>query len=177
MATPKKSLLLTGASRGIGHATVKRFMQDGWHIITVSRQPFAKVCPWPGGDDNHIELNLADLDAVAHSVERIRSRLPDGKLHALVNNAAISPKGREGQRLGTLDTSVTDWQTVFNVNFFATIVLAQGLKDELVAAQGTIINLTSIACPRVHPFPGSAYATSKAALAALTREFASDFGR
>src|SRR5262249_40076749 len=64
-----------------------------------------------------------------------------------------------------------------NVNFFATIVLAQGLKDELVKAQGTIINVTSIAGSRVHPFAGSAYATSKAALAALTREFAGDFGR
>jgi NAD(P)-dependent dehydrogenase (short-subunit alcohol dehydrogenase family) len=177
MAGEKKSLLLTGASRGIGHATVKRFMQDGWHIITVSRQPFAKVCPWPGGDENHIELNLADLDAVGRAIPRIRSRLPDGKLHALVNNAAISPKGLGGKRLGTFESEPTLWQQVFNVNFFSTIALAQGLKDELVSAQGTIINVTSIAGSRVHPFAGSAYATSKAALAALTREFANDFGR
>jgi NAD(P)-dependent dehydrogenase (short-subunit alcohol dehydrogenase family) len=177
MAGEQRSLLLTGASRGIGHATVKRFMQDGWHIITVSRQPFAKVCPWPGGGENHIELNLADLDGVARALARIRDRLPDGKLHALVNNAAISPKGPGGKRLGTLDTELALWQQVFNVNFFATIVLAQGLKDELVKAQGTIINVTSIAGSRVHPFAGSAYATSKAALAALTREFAGDFGR
>ena len=54
--------------------------------------------------------------------------------------------------------------------------LAQGLKDELIAAQGTIINVTSIAGTRVHPFAGSAYATSKAALASLTRELAADFG-
>src|SRR5262249_6273979 len=148
---PKKSLLLTGASRGIGHATVKRFMQDGWHIITVSRQPFAKVCPWPGGADNHIELNLADLAAVERALPRIRARLQDGKLHALVNNAAISPKGNGGSRLGSLNTDLAAWQHVFNVNFFATIVLAQGLKDELVAAQGTIINVTSIAGSRVNP--------------------------
>jgi NAD(P)-dependent dehydrogenase (short-subunit alcohol dehydrogenase family) len=97
-------------------------------------------------------------------------------LHALVNNAAISPKTGARSRLGTLNTELTLWQQVFNVNFFATLALAQGLKDELVAAQGTIINVTSIAGTRVHPFAGSAYATSKAALASLTRELAADFG-
>jgi NAD(P)-dependent dehydrogenase (short-subunit alcohol dehydrogenase family) len=55
-------------------------------------------------------------------------------------------------------------------------VLARGLKDELSAAQGSVVNVTSIAGSRVHPFAGAAYATSKAALAALTREMAHDFG-
>ncbi len=48
--------------------------------------------------------------------------------------------------------------------------------DELERAQGTILNVTSIAGGRVHPFASSAYATSKAAMAALTREMAADFG-
>jgi NAD(P)-dependent dehydrogenase (short-subunit alcohol dehydrogenase family) len=53
---------------------------------------------------------------------------------------------------------------------------ARGLLDELTVAKGTIVNVTSIAGSRVHPFAGAAYATSKAALASLTREMASDFG-
>ena len=61
-------------------------------------------------------------------------------------------------------------------NLFSTIWLAQGLKDALAAAHGAIVNVTSIAGSRVHPFAGAAYATSKAALAALTREMAADFG-
>jgi len=48
--------------------------------------------------------------------------------------------------------------------------------DELARAQGSVVNVTSIAGMRVHPFAGSAYSTSKAALAALTREMAADFG-
>ncbi len=48
--------------------------------------------------------------------------------------------------------------------------------DELVAAKGAVVNVTSIAGQRVHPFAGAAYSTSKAALAALTREMAADFG-
>jgi NAD(P)-dependent dehydrogenase (short-subunit alcohol dehydrogenase family) len=62
------------------------------------------------------------------------------------------------------------------VNFFASIMLARGLQDELARAKGSVVNVTSIAGSRVHPFAGAAYATSKAALAALTREMAADFG-
>ena len=65
---------------------------------------------------------------------------------------------------------------MFQVNFFAPIMLARGLIDELKAAKGSVVNVTSIAGSRVHPFAGAAYATSKAALAALTREMAADFG-
>jgi NAD(P)-dependent dehydrogenase (short-subunit alcohol dehydrogenase family) len=69
------------------------------------------------------------------------------------------------------------WRQVFRVNFFAPIMLARGLVDELKKAQGSVVNVTSIAGSHVHPFAGAAYATSKAALASLTREMASDFGR
>ena len=63
------------------------------------------------------------------------------------------------------------------MNFFSTIWLAQGLKPRVgESAKGSIVNVTSIAGSRVHPFAGAAYATSKAALAALTREMAADFG-
>jgi NAD(P)-dependent dehydrogenase (short-subunit alcohol dehydrogenase family) len=170
-----KTLVLTGASRGIGHATVKRFSAEGWRVMTCSRQPFDPRCPWPGGEDNHIELDLADPNKTIAAIEIIKSRI-DGKLDALVNNAGISPKGSGGRRLGTLDTDLRTWGQVFHVNFFASVVLARGLRDELVAAGGSIVNVTSIAGSRVHPFAGAAYATSKAALAALTREMAHDFG-
>jgi NAD(P)-dependent dehydrogenase (short-subunit alcohol dehydrogenase family) len=93
-----------------------------------------------------------------------------------VNNAGVSPKGPEGARFSTLNSSYADWLHVYNVNLFAPLMLAQGLFDELVAAKGTIVNVTSIAGSRVHPFAGSAYGTSKAALSALTREMAADFG-
>jgi NAD(P)-dependent dehydrogenase (short-subunit alcohol dehydrogenase family) len=175
MAEPRKTLLLTGASRGIGHATVKRFGREGWRVLTCSRQPFDPRCPWPGGEENHIQIDLASPDATMAAIAGIREKL-DGTLHALVNNAGISPKGPGGARLGTLDTDLRTWGQVFHVNFFASVVLARGLRDELAAARGAIVNVTSIAGSRVHPFAGAAYATSKAALAALTREMAHDFG-
>ncbi|WP_205749141.1 SDR family NAD(P)-dependent oxidoreductase [Frigidibacter oleivorans] len=171
-----KVMLLTGASRGIGHATVKRFAREGWRVITCSRQPFPEQCPWGGGRDDHIQIDLADPADTINAIELIRERLDGGRLHALVNNAGISPKGPKGERLSTLSTDLMTWGHVFHVNFFAPIVLARGLIEELSAAQGAVVNVTSIAGSRVHPFAGAAYATSKAALAALTREMAHDFG-
>ena len=170
-----KSILLTGASRGIGHATVKKFGSEGWRVITCSRQAFDERCPWPGGKDNHVQVDLSSPNNTIEAIESLREKL-DGKLHALVNNAGISPKTEEGKRLNTLDTDLSIWGQVFHVNFFASVILARGLKDELVNAKGSIVNVTSIAGSRVHPFAGAAYATSKAALAALTREMAFDFG-
>ena len=171
----QKTLLLTGASRGIGHATVRRFNREGWRVITCSRHPFPAECPWGGGADNHVQIDLGDPKDTMRAVADIKSRL-GGRLDALVNNAGISPKGREGERLSTLTTDLSDWGKVFHVNFFASVVLARGLKEELTAAKGAVVNVTSIAGNQVHPFAGAAYATSKAALKALTREMAHDFG-
>ena len=171
----QKTLVLTGASRGIGHATVKRFEREGWRVLTCSRQPFDPRCPWPNGRENHIEIDLADPSKTIEAISIIKEKI-GGKLHALVNNAGISPKGPGGARLNTLDTDLRTWGQVFHVNFFAPIVLARGLQDELSAAKGSVVNVTSIAGIRVHPFAGAAYSTSKAALAALTREMAHDFG-
>src|SRR5215207_6498163 len=174
---PRRTLLLTGASRGIGHATVKRFSSAGWRVITCSRHPFPEQCPWEAGPEDHIQVDLADPEDTEAAIAEIRRRLETGQLQALVNNAAISPKAEAGARLGSIDTVLDVWMHVFRVNFFAPIILARGLIDELKAAKGSVVNVTSIAGSRVHPFAGAAYATSKAALASLTREMASDFGR
>ncbi len=176
MSNAQKVLLLTGASRGIGHATVKRFSAAGWRVLTVSRQAFSEHCPWEGGEANHIQLDLSDIDALKTGILGIREKLDGAPLTALVNNAGISPKGPDGERFSTLNSSYEDWLHVYNVNVFAPLMLAQGLFEELVAAKGAIVNVTSIAGSRVHPFAGSAYGTSKAALAAMTREMAADFG-
>src|SRR5689334_15624942 len=174
---PRRTLLLTGASRGIGHATVIRFSSAGWRVITCSRHAFPEDCPWDAGPEDHVQVDLADPKDTDRAINEIRNRLEGGALHALVNNAAISPKGTGGSRLGSVDTDLATWNHVFRVNFFAPIMIARGLIEELKAVKGSVVNVTSIAGSRVHPFAGAAYATSKAALASLTREMAFDFGR
>ena len=168
--------LLTGASRGIGHATVKLFQEKGWRILTVSRQPFSEECRWPGAREGHLQADLAEVDRLDALADEVRRRLPDGALHALVNNAGISPKDAEGARLGVRASDAALWARVLNVNLVSTALLARALFPELRRVRGSVVNVTSIAGSRVHPFAGTAYAASKAALATLTREMAHEFG-
>ena len=176
MPQAQPTMLLTGASRGIGHATVKLFQELGWRILTVSRQPFSEECRWPGAREGHLQADLAEVDRLDDLADEVRRRLPGGALHALVNNAGISPKGDGGARLGVRASDAALWARVLNVNLVSTALLARALFPELRKVRGSVVNVTSIAGSRVHPFAGTAYAASKAALASLTREMAHEFG-
>ena len=168
-----RTAVVTGASRGIGHAIALRFHNEGWRVITVSRTPPPDLCPW-SRERSHILLDLSDLDNVVRCIDLMRKMLDGGALHALVNNAGISPKGEGGARLSSLVTDIATWHSMYNTNFYAPLLMTRGFAVELAKARGAVVNLTSIAASRVHPFAGSAYATSKAALTALTREMAYD---
>jgi NAD(P)-dependent dehydrogenase (short-subunit alcohol dehydrogenase family) len=177
MDTIPKTMVLTGASRGIGHATVKRFSEAGWRIITCSRSPLHPDCPWDAGEENHLQIDLSSPAEIVRGAADLLQRLDGAPLHALVNNAGISPKDDNGARMDSVSTPLDTWQHVFQVNVFAPVMLARALIDPLQRGRGTVVNVTSIAGSRVHEFAGTAYATSKAALSALTREMASDFGK
>src|SRR3954469_15005872 len=109
--TSRRIMLLTGASRGIGHATVKRFSAAGWRVITCSRHGFPENCPWEMGPEDHLQVDLADAEDTHRAIAEVKERLAaeGGCLHALVNNAGISPKGPNGSRLGMLETCYEDW--------------------------------------------------------------------
>ena len=171
----RKNLLLTGASRGIGHATVRRFSEAGWRIISVSRDAVPEECKRDPNWTQHITADLAAPAEVARVATEALGELGQDGLHALVNNAGYSPKTPFKERLGVLNGDLDDWRGVFELNFFAPLALSRGLASPLAKAKGAIVNVTSIAGHAVHPFAGSAYSTSKAALAALTREMAAEF--
>lgn len=175
--TGKPVVAVTGASRGIGHAIVRLFYREGWDVITLARTPFSRVCPWAEGIVHHITTDLADPASVHEAADELKVMLAGRPLTALVNNAGISPKGEDGSRLGALETTLETLQTVQQVNLIAPLLLCQQLLEELKAARGAVVNVTSIAGFRVHPFAGAAYAVSKAALSALTRELAHELAR
>jgi len=54
-AGERKTLLLTGASQGIGHATAKLFQEHGWRVLTCSRRAFTSACPWQEGPEDQIQ--------------------------------------------------------------------------------------------------------------------------
>ena len=170
-------IILTGGSRGIGHATSKKFWEEGWRVITCSRSEVAPQCPWEKNKTDHFQIDLEDLDDLRKKVIDLQALLKGKPVKALINNAAISPKNEKNNRLNFDETDVNLWQKVFNVNFFSPIILSKSLIPNLQSANGVIINVTSIASDMVHEFAGPAYATSKAALKSLTREMASDLSQ
>ena len=173
----RKTLLLTGASRGIGHATVQRFSVAGWRIITTSREEVPAECKRDPNWAHHITADLSDPAAVERFLAEAKALIGEGALDALVNNAGVSPKTPFRERLGVLNGEIDSWREVFQLKFFTPVMLARGLAAPLARAKGAIVNVTSIAGHAVHPFAGSAYSTSKAALSALTREMAVEFGQ
>jgi len=85
---PRRTFVLTGASRGIGHATVIRFSSAGWRVITCSRHPFPEDCPWDAGPEDHIQVDLADPADTTRAIGEIRRRLQGGTQPARANRFA-----------------------------------------------------------------------------------------
>ena len=161
IASKRRSVaLVTGGASGVGAATCLALARKGfdvalnYHTKAEAVESVATGCREAGAEPLLLRGDVgedADCRAmVAATIERF------GRLDALVNNAAISPKGAGGSRLSAFETELADWQTIFQVNFFAPMMLARGLIAELEKAHGSIVNVTSIAGARVPPFAGAA---------------------
>jgi len=166
--------VITGASQGIGEATALLFIERGWQVITCARS-VAPTSDKPGQWLAHIEADLAAKDGVAAFIHEAAAIIGDNPLQALVNNAGMSPKSPNRERLGVLNGDIEAWRDVFELNLYAPLKLGRGFASSLAKARGAIVNVTSIAGHNIHPFAGSAYSSSKAALSALTREMANEF--
>ncbi len=176
-ADDRPMVIVTGASRGIGPATARLFAARGWRILTTSREDVPPDCLRDPAWTRHIIADLSDSDSLARFVAEANETLGDAPLHALINNAGWSPKTPFKERLGVLNGDLDGWRQVFELNFFAPLKLARGFAAALHRGKGAVVNVTSIAGHAVHPFAGSAYSTSKAALSGLTREMAAELAQ
>lgn len=149
-----RTVLITGAAGGIGHATSQLFADDGWRVIGTDRSepPPASPC------DVFLRLDVGDPDAV----EQVLTDVPIDRLDALVNNAACNLSRR------LVDTSVDEWNSIMGVNVRAAQQAIRCLFPLLKGSSGAVVNVSS-----VHAIATSeelsAYAASKGALCALTR--------
>ena len=175
MSEGRRTVIITGASRGIGHSTARMFLDRGWKIITCSRDETPEACKRDPNWTVHIPTDLSDSDSIETFIKEATKVLGNAPLHGLVNNAGVSPKSEHKERLGCLNGDLEAWQDVFELNLFAPLKLSRGFASALHKGGGAIVNITSIAGHSIHPFAGSAYSISKAALSGLTREMANEF--
>ncbi|AKH98856.1 dehydrogenase of unknown specificity, short-chain alcohol dehydrogenase like [Hoeflea sp. IMCC20628] len=156
--------LVTGAGQGIGLATVRRLLEDGFHVVMVDLQaePLATVAnelKAAGGSVEHHALSITDRAAVAAMV----AGLP--RLDVVVNNAAVFWDGKFDA------TTEDDFRKMYEVNVVGTfIVMQESIKR--MNRGGRIINVASRAYLAGYAHP--AYGTSKAGVIGLTRSSAID---
>lgn len=155
-----KTVLVTGASSGIGRSLVEH-LSESYHVVAVARRHDRMVDLF--GDDPSVdsyEFDLSDTDAIPAFVDDLREDV--GEIPYLVNNAGVNAGDR------TEETDRDAYETSFAVNVTAPALLMRAVLPDMVAADfGRIVNVTSgagIECPT----GSSAYAASKAALNALT---------
>jgi len=168
-----KRALVTGGSRGIGAAIVKRLALEGAHVALTFASNAAqanetvKAAEASGGKALAVRADSADADAVVAAVERTVREL--GGIDILVNNAGIAVIAPlDGYRLEDLDRTLA-------VNVRAVFVATQAAVTHMQAG-GRIINVGSCNAERM-PFAGGAvYAMSKAALVGLVKGLARDLG-
>lgn len=163
-----KVALVTGAARGIGLAAAKRFLAEGWRValLDIEGELQARALAALDRPDDTLALtcDVSDAGAVAAAIAAIVNRF--GRLDALVNNAGVAVFAP------VLETSDEDWSRIMAVNltgpFLCTKAAAPVMREH---GGGAIVNITSISAVRASTLR-SAYGTSKAGLAHLTKQLA-----
>ena len=163
----KQTVLITGASRGIGAAAAKLFAAEGYRVAVCCHTQMERA--------EELAASLPDAAAFAADIAEV-SRMIDavhrrfGEIHVLINNAGIAM-----QKLFT-DTTAEDWSRIFDVNVTGTFYTCRAVLPEMIRRKsGRIVNVSSMwgvtgaSCE-------VAYSASKAAVIGLTKALAKEVG-
>ena len=168
-----KTALITGAARGIGLATAKRFLEDGWRVALLDIDGPAQMTAADAiGRPHNVLPLIADVAIEAEvnaAVKKVAERF--GRLDVLVNNAGTATFKP------LLETSPAEWQRVLDVNLTGPYLCARAAVPLMTTGEapgGAIVNIASISGVRASTLR-VAYGTSKAALMHLTRQMAVEF--
>jgi NAD(P)-dependent dehydrogenase (short-subunit alcohol dehydrogenase family) len=153
-----RSVLVTGASTGIGRATALRLDGSGWRVFagvrkesdaeSLRRDGSARITP--------VTLDVTDAEQIAAAAERV-SQESDGGLDGLVNNAGVAIPG-------PLETvPIEDLRHQLEVNLVAYVAVTQAMLEQIRRAEGRVVFLSSIGGRIAFPFGGPYHASKFAA--------------
>lgn len=174
MALPKRTVVVTGASQGIGRSIATTLATTGWHVVAVSRNESALQATVAdivraGGSAEVCTADVSDENAVSALAEGLTSRgvVPD----AVVNNSGIGGPSRP-----VWEVDLLEWQETFAVNVVGAFLVSRAFVPAMIdRGSGAIVNIGSDTGknPLLHRAP---YAASKAAMIGFTKTFAADAG-
>ena len=163
-----KTALITGAARGIGLATARRFLDDGWNVALLDRdsEELGRVAAGMA-NAGAVHADVSHPDQVGRAIEETLSRF--GRVDALVNNAGVADFGP------IEETSFDRWRRVMETNLDGIFLMTQAALPALKQSKGAIVNIASISGLRASTLR-TAYGTSKAAVIHLTQQQAVELG-
>ncbi len=166
-----RTVLVTGAGRGIGRATALRLAGEGARVAVtdLDGDTAAATAAELGGAGTAYALDVADPDAVHDTVERVRGDL--GRIDVLINNAGWDKVG------AFVDSDPADWDRIVRINLFGVLHTAHAVVPNLIAqGSGTVVNLASEA-GRVGSSGEAVYSAAKGGVIAFTKTLAREVAR
>jgi serine 3-dehydrogenase len=163
------TVLVTGATAGIGAATVRAFVAGGWHVIATGRRKDRLDSLTTIMSENRIHPIAFDMRDEAALDEALAS-LPEGfrDIDLLVNNAGLA-LGTEAAQ----EAKLSNWQTMIDTNVTSLVAITHKLLPQLIARKGGIINLSSVAAS--YPYAGgNVYGATKAFVRQFSLNLRSD---
>lgn len=167
MGAEAKVAIVTGGTRGIGAAIVRRLLTEGYSVATCGRTPPEAPIAAAGREAEYEACDIRDPDAVAAWVSAVAAR--HGRIDLAVNNAGGSPQA------DAATASPRFSERILQLNLLAPLHVSQAAYPHLKAVDGSIVNIASVSA--VRPSPDTAiYGAAKAGLVSLTTSLAQEWG-
>jgi NAD(P)-dependent dehydrogenase (short-subunit alcohol dehydrogenase family) len=167
-----KTAVVTGGSKGIGLAVVRTLIDEGMRVVTGSRTIT------PGLKETGAVPLTVDLTTAEGPTELIDGALHElGAIDLLVNNVGVGDTDdfAKGALLNLLELPDDAWEHTFDLHFYSALRVSRAALPSLVERRGTIVNVSSVGARALAAGPAD-YNVSKAALSALTKVIAEQFG-
>ena len=165
----QKIALVTGAARGIGLATTKLFIDQGWKVAMIDRDgpELDAASKTVSNAASAFEYDVSDPAQVDQMVDAVLSAF--GRLDAVVNNAGVA------DFLPVEETSFATWRRIMETNLDGVFLVSQATIPALKETKGAIVNIGSISGLWASTLR-VAYGTSKAAVIHMTEQQAAETG-